>query len=143
MAREPPKVPNTLGEKIRYYRLKKGWIQKKLAYEVNVTHSYISSVENDKEHPTRSFIRDVSDAFAQSERDISRGPFYSRLGPKDGLEAIPKDILEFLHHDNSYFHIRLLQEFMNSPRNPKDISNLIRHLDLTLENIFSFLSESP
>lgn len=54
----------TLGKKIALHRHIRQWTQERLAFEVNITQSTLSDIENGKTSPTLKLISEISKALA-------------------------------------------------------------------------------
>lgn len=53
---------DTLGKKIALYRHMRQWTQERLAFEVSITQSTLSDIENDKSSPTLKLILEIARA---------------------------------------------------------------------------------
>ena len=60
----------TIGERIKYYREKKGYTTNKLANLSGISQSYLRDVELDKKNPTIETLTYVCDALNTSLKDF-------------------------------------------------------------------------
>ena len=60
----------TTGERIKFFRLKRGLTQKQLAEKIGLTYSAISLIESDKRGLTLKRLRQISDALEVGLLDI-------------------------------------------------------------------------
>jgi transcriptional regulator with XRE-family HTH domain len=70
-----------LGERVVAFRLQKGWSQGELARALEMTHPYLSQLENDRMVPSPRMVRKLAYVFDTTTEDLLRGPLPTRSGP--------------------------------------------------------------
>lgn len=78
----------TFGAILRRIRKNKGIGIKKLSSQLNITHSYISKIENNKSLPSEEFIGKISEIFEYDKEELM-----IRAG------RVPEDILNILREN--------------------------------------------
>ena len=78
----------TFGTILKKIRKRKGIGIKKLSSRLNMSHGYISKIENNKSLPSEEFIRKISDIFEYDNEELM-----IRAG------KIPEDILSILREN--------------------------------------------
>lgn len=81
------------GSRIRHLRINKGWTQEYLSERMEISPTYLSSVERGKENPTFDMIVKLSDALGVEMWELF--DFGHEKSPKELREAMGKLTKEF------------------------------------------------
>lgn len=72
----------TPGERLRYYRERRGWSQRRLGLEANIRQPVISEIESGKaQKPTLDTMLKLAKALGVSVYDLAEGEQYEELLP--------------------------------------------------------------
>ena len=71
-----------LGERVVAFRLQRGWSQGELARALEMTHPYLSQVENDRLVPSPRMVRKMAFIFDTTTEELLRGPLPTRSSSK-------------------------------------------------------------
>lgn len=96
-------ILEVLGENIKYYREKSGLSQLKLAYQLEISPSYLVGIENAKQNPTLKIIEKLALFF---EVDV-----FKLLMPRTKvIESDTKILLDNLHKQIDKLFLEIEEE---------------------------------
>ncbi len=61
----------TVGQRIRAMREKRGWTQAQLGEKAYLDHTAVSRIEHDRVRPTRRTLRDIAEAFGVPAEELT------------------------------------------------------------------------
>ena len=61
----------TVGQRIRAMREKRGWTQAQLGEKAYLDHTAVSRIEHDRVTPTRRTLRDIAEAFSVPVEELT------------------------------------------------------------------------
>jgi len=101
-----------VAEKVKKYRLKKGWTQEELAERAEVSHAFVNQIENCKRDMTLGYCYQICNALAITPNDL----LMSDIQENDSKEQVER-FLQIIHEMEDH-EVCFLLDTMESMKKP-------------------------
>lgn len=118
--------PDTIGQRIKYYRLKKGYTARQLSRLTGLrSESAVSQLERGVSAPSIWTAMKLAKTLEVSLDTL----VYGSIDRSPVPEGIPTPIARFVSDPKNWPYTRAVMQYLGSIRNSKDASTLLRRLD--------------